>query len=201
MSARLVGAWALALGMTVGLAALSRGSWRAHPGDTAVVRLTLSARPELIETCRRLSEAELAGRPEHMRQAVECEGSAASYRLQVRRDEALLADQVLRGGGLRSDRPIYVLSDYPVPPGSYRLRVALHRVESVTPDTTGVMADSGLSLDREVREAEERQRRRLEAIPAELSLDETVTLGAREVVLVVWDADSRRLRLIRDVPR
>lgn len=195
--ARRAGAWGFALVLALGLAALSRGDWRAHRGEEAVLRLTWSVRPERIETCRRVSEAEQAERPEHMRQAVVCDGAAATYRLQVWRDEALLEDQVLRGGGLRSDRPIYVLRDFPVPPGSYRLRVALRRVESVATDTTGSGADSGLSLDRGVREAEERQRRRLEAIPAELSLDERVALAAREVVLVVWDPEARRLRLVR----
>jgi hypothetical protein len=187
---------ALTLGMALGLAGLSRGSWRAHRGNEAVLRLTWSIRPERIETCRRVSEAEQADRPAHMRQAVACEGMSATYRLRIWRNDTLLDDEVLQGGGFRNDRPIYVLRDYPSPPGTSRVRVEMRRVESVTEDTTGAAVDTGMSLDRGVREAEERQRRRLEAVPAELRLDETVTLAARDVVLVTWDAETRRLRLV-----
>jgi hypothetical protein len=194
---RLVSAWGVALLATLGLAALSRASWRAHPEPNGAIRLTWSARPEQIETCRRLSEAELAERPVHMRQEVMCEGAAATYRLQVWLDERQVDDEVLQGGGMRNDRPIYVLRDYPAPPGRYRLRVAMRRVESVAGDTTGAAADTGMSLDRGVREAEERRRRRLEAVPAELWLDETVVLAARQVALVTWDAETRRLRMVK----
>jgi hypothetical protein len=183
--------------MALGLAALSRGSWQAHRGDEGVLRLTWSIRPERIESCRRVSAAEQADRPAHMREAVACEGASATYRLRVWRNDTLLDDEVLQGGGFRNDRPIYVLRDYPAPPGMYRLRVEMRRVESVTRDTTGAAPDTGMSLDRGVREAEERQRRRLEAVPASLLLDETVTVAARDVVLVTWDAETRRLRLLR----
>ena len=194
---RRVVAWGVALLATLGLAALSRATWRAYPEPSGAFRLTWSARPEQIETCRRLSEAELVERPVHMRQEVMCEGASATYRLQVWLGERQVDDEVLRGGGLRSDRPIYVLRDYPAPPGTYRLRVEMRRVESVAEDTTGAGADTGMSLDRGVREEEERRRRRLEAVPAELLLDETVVLAARQVTLVTWDAETRRLRVVR----
>jgi hypothetical protein len=184
--------------MAAGLAALSRGNWRAHRGDEAVLRLTWSVRPERIETCRRVSDAEQADRPAHMRQAVICEGASATYHLRVWRDDQVLDDEVLRGGGFRNDRPIYLLRDYPASPGTYRLRVDMRRVETVADDSTaGAAADQGMSLDRGVREAEERRRRRVEAVPAELRLDETVVLGPRQVVLVTWDAEARRLRVVR----
>jgi hypothetical protein len=194
---RRIGGWLLALALTTGLAALSRGTWRAHPEDDGAVRLTWSARPERIETCRRLTAAELAERPAHMRQEVACEGVTATYRLRVWRDEALLDEEVLRGSGLRHDRPLYVLRDYEVPPGTHRIRVAMERVEAAVEDSITAAADTGMSLDRGVREAEERQRRRLEAIPAALALDEQVTIAPRQVVLVTWDAETRRLRIVR----
>jgi len=197
-AARRTGAWGLALVLALGLAALSRGNWRAHRGDETVLRLTWSVRPERIETCRRVSEAEQADRPAHMRQAVVCEGASATYRLRVWRDDQLLDDEVLRGGGFRNDRPIYLLRDYPASPGTYRLRVEMRRVETVTEDSTGgEAADQGMSLDRGVRETEERARRRVEAVPAELRLDETVEFDPRQVVLVTWDAEARRLRIVR----
>lgn len=196
-AARRVGGWVVALAMTAGLAALSRGQWRAHPERDGAVRLTWSARPERIETCRRLGDAELEKLPAHMRQQVLCEGVSATYRLRVWRGDVLLDEEILEGGGLRRDRPMHVLRDYDLPAGTHRLRVEVRRVEAAAADTTAAAADTGLSLDRDVREAEERQRRRLEAIPGELLLEEAVTIAPRQVVLVTWDADARRLRLVR----
>jgi hypothetical protein len=190
-------AWAIAVMLTVGLAALSRGEWRAHREVQASLRLTWSARPERIESCHRLSESELEKLPAHMRQQVTCEGVSATYRLRVWRGDSLLDDRVLHGSGLRRDRPMHVLRDYEVPPGTHRLRVEVHRIETPAADSDADVADTGSSLDRGVREAEERQRRRLEAIPAELRLDEEVIVAPREVVLVTWDADARRLRTVR----
>jgi hypothetical protein len=197
MSASRVGAWVLSLAMTGGLAALSRGQWQAHRGAEGALRLTWSARPEQIETCRRLGAEELAGLPAHMRQQVICEGTSATYRLRVRRGEVLLEEDTLHGSGFRRDRPMHVLRDYTFPPGEHRIRIEVDRVEAGTTDSSVALADSGISLDRGVREAEERQRRRLEAIPATLSLDETITVAPREVVLVTWDPDGRRLRMVR----
>jgi hypothetical protein len=47
--------------------------------------------------------------------------------------------------------------------------------------------------DRAVREAEERRRRRAEAIPPVLTLDTTVTIASRRVLLVTYDEPNRRL--------
>ena len=52
-------------------------------GGEAWVRLSWSARPERVETCRRLTDAELADRPAHMRLRLECTGRFARYRLAV----------------------------------------------------------------------------------------------------------------------
>ena len=197
MTAARVAALAVAVILTAGLAALSRGEWRANREVQGALRLTWSARPERIETCRRLSESELEQLPAHMRQQLVCEGASATYRLRVWRGDSLLDDEVLHGSGLRRDRPMHVLRDYEVPPGTHRLRVEVRRVETPATDTDPGVADTGMSLDRGVREAEERQRRRLEAIPAELLLDEEVVIAPREVVLVTWDADARRLRTVR----
>ncbi|HSR15711.1 MAG TPA: hypothetical protein VLL51_08160 [Gemmatimonadales bacterium] len=181
--------------ITLLTAGLSRLPWRMAGGD-AVIRLSWSGRPERLEVCRRLSDAELAERPAHMRQAVVCEGTTASYRFEVALDGTTVAEGLLRGGGFRNDRPIYLLRDLEVPPGEHDLRVTLARVESARPDSTDQAADSaGLTLDRDVREAEERQRRRLEALPAALRLEERVVLAPRQVLLVTYDPDARRLAL------
>ena len=70
-------------------AALSGMAWLSDApvplaGSTAAgLRLSWSARPERIETCREVSAEELAKLGEHMRQRVECEGRFASYLLRV----------------------------------------------------------------------------------------------------------------------
>ena len=178
-------------------AGLSRAPWRLAPDDHAVIRLAWSGRPERLEICRRLSEAELAERPAHMRQAVECEGTTATYRFQVWVDGGLVGEGVLRGGGFRHDRPLYLLRDLAVPPGNHDLRVEMTRVESSGDDSAAVTAadTAGLSLDRGIREDEERYRRRLEALPPALSLRQRVSLGSRQVVLVGYDSDARTLVL------
>lgn len=197
MSARQVVPVILAtVAITLLTAGLSRLPWRMGGGNVAVIRLSWSGRPERLEVCRRLTETELAERPAHMRQAVECEGTTATYRFEVRLDGAGIGDGVLRGGGFRNDRPIYLLRDLAVPPGEHLLRVELARVESARPDSVDQVADTaGLTLDREVREAEERMRRRQEALPGDLTLEERVTLAPRQVLLVTYDPGARRLVL------
>lgn len=189
-------AWTLAVGAGFGLAGLSRAPWRTPATGDALLRLTLSARPERIETCRRLSDAELAGRPAHMRQTMACEGASATYRLRIWRDDILLDDTVLRGSGFRQDRPIYLLRDYPMGPGEHRLKVEMRRVESVMADSGTGAAGAGLSMSRDTREAEEQARRRLEAIPPGIGLETRVAVRAGQVVLVTWDPLARELRVL-----
>ncbi len=180
-------------------------------GDGAILRISLGARPERIEVCRRQSDEELARLAPQMRQTVVCDGTTARYRLDVRRNGELLHSQVVRGGGLRNDRPLYVSRDLPVPAGPAVFAVRLARMDTIPveqrSDSSG---DDGDDDDRRVeggdvprpgdplparaqREIDERRRRQDEAIPAELRLDLAVTLEPREVVLVSYDQRSRRL--------
>jgi hypothetical protein len=112
-------------------------------------------------------------------------------------DTALVGEGVLRGGGFRHDRPLYLLRDLAVPPGNHDLRVEMTGVESPAGDSAVATAadTAGLSLDRSIREDEERYRRRLEALPPALSLRQQVSLGSRQVVLVGYDSDARSLVL------
>lgn len=172
-----------------------------HPQDTARLRLSWSARPERIEVCRRLSAEEQARREEHMRQRVECEGGFATYTLRVEVDGRAIGETVIHGAGLRHDRPLYLLRDYPVPPGRHRVRVALTRrektdndaaafVEAVVPD-----ADTGLYAGRAQREATERARRARAAVPPSLVLDTAFGFPPRQVALVTFNAERRTLEL------
>lgn len=187
-------------------------------GDQAIVRISLGARAERIEVCRRQSDEELARLAPQMRQSVICEGTTARYRLEVRRNGELLYSQVVRGGGLRNDRPLYVSRDLPVPPGPAALSVRLARIDTIPAEQRsdssdadeddeddddrraagGIVPRPGDPLPgRARRETDERRRRQEESIPAELGLDLDITLEPREVVLISYDQRDRRLTSAR----
>jgi hypothetical protein len=180
-----------AAAVTFGVAALSQAPYRPYPDEEAMLRLAWSARPERIETCRRQTEEELAKWPPHMRQLVVCEGTTARYQLEVRRDGALLLVDTVRGGGARHDRPLYVLREEQLSPGAMRLEVRFTRIDHPSPDTVLTELEpegaARIRRDQERREAQERERRREEAIPPVLVLDSIVRLEPRTVLLVTYD--------------
>jgi len=211
---------AVAAASAIALLALRSASFISTASDrgaSAWVRLSWSARPERIEHCRRLTDAELEARPAHMRLRLECEGRFARYMLQLTVDDTVTVTDTVQGGGLRHDRPMHVLREHPLDPGTRRLLITLVRLDSlgaeVSESTTEADAHSerdaqtasaapGVSPDaesdtvlgeREGREREERVRRAGEAIPARLSLDTTITLGAGRVVLITYDGARRTL--------
>lgn len=121
-------------------------AWDIAAGDDgAALRLSWSARPERIETCRRLTDEELAQRPPHMRLRLECNGSFAHYRLTVSVDSQVISETTVRGGGLRHDRPMHLFEEFRVPAGRHRFRVALVRVDSASAtreDSSTAVADT-----------------------------------------------------------
>lgn len=181
------------------LAAASAVSVPWHGAGTAALRLSWSARPERIEVCRVLSKAEVEALNEHMRQRVECDGRAATYALRVRVDGVLLGNEVVRGGGLRNDRPMHLLQTYTFAPGVRRIQLEFSRRERATTDTaTGVPvvapdADTGIFAGRAARESSERGRRTRAAVPPLLTLDTALTIAPQQVILVTFDPDQRRL--------
>ena len=205
----------------LGLTAASRVAVPLHRGSGALLRVAWTARPQRIERCRTLSDAELAEVPAHMRQREECESTTATYRMEIRRDGMLLAAAGLHGGGLRRDRQIYVLRELALPsgPSTVEVRVTRDDVETEDDDDRGDDqagdrddarrgADSdddagqyrSAGDDRDDRDAERRRRRAGDEIPASLVLRETVTLAPREVLLVTYDRTARRLRTVRANP-
>ena len=204
----------LALAVTAALVALSRAGYATGQGNEALLRLSWSGRPERIERCRALTDEELAERPAHMRQRLECEGSSARYGVRVRTDGRAASLDTVTGGGLRGDRPIHFLGEYPLRPGARAISVEVVRVDAMDADAeeaddqddaddgedTGNGEDTGepngVEPDRGVREREERKRQRQEALPARLALDTTLTVGRGEVVLVTYDRGVRRLVVV-----
>lgn len=176
-----------------------------NPSDQALLRVAWSARPERVESCRTLSEAELEALPQHMRQRVVCEGTTSQYRLDILRDGQPLSSAVLRGGGLRHDRQLYAFQELPIPHGSSTLQVTLTRlgvapegeVEPPGPGGAVPAMAAAPTTDRDRRELDEHRRRVEDEVPASLTLSETVTLAPREVALLTYDPGARRFRLVR----
>jgi hypothetical protein len=198
---------AFAIAATLALAGLSHAPYPTRPGQEAAVRLAWSGRPERIETCRAPSKEELEKLPAHMRLSVVCEGTSARYRLRVSLNGTPVVEQIIRGTGLRHDRPIYLLREFPTPPGRYDLEVGFERIDSLqsgTGDSAEVQPESlepGADIPgRAIREAEERRRRRSEAMPPELRLSESIVLAPGAVVLISYDAERRRLVRISPTP-
>jgi hypothetical protein len=170
----------------------------------AVLRVAWGARPERIEECREQSAEALERLPAHMRQALVCEGVAAGYRLRVIYEDRLLAEQVVRGGGLRQDRRLYVFREFPLPPGEGRVSVRFDRLETpgVVPRSDGQPGEAPASTAHAGVSSAERARTAVpgsggEAVPASLSLDRSLTLAPREVVLITYDPNQRELVLVR----
>lgn len=199
---RVLGA-ALTVGALAGIAWASAAPLRLHAGGRALLRLSWTARPERIETCRAVSAEELAEVEAQMRQRVICEGRSATYALRVKLDDEVVEESVVRGAGLRHDRPLYLLRELDVPAGVHRLRVSFVRRERVEDDDgafqrvrSGAEADTGLFAGRAEREREEHERRARAAVPRRLALDTMVVFREGRVVLATFDPDRRALRLV-----
>ena len=200
------------VGAVLALALVSAAPFRVNALPDARLRVAFSARPERIETCRTPSADEMANLPAHMRQGVVCEGTTASYRLEVRRDDSLVASALLRGGGLRHDRRLYALRELSLPSGRSTIDVRLARVDTVVAraDTAtraredherdGRGHDDDDRRDARSRDEDEHRRRVADEVPSVLTLHEVVTLNPREVLLVTYDQASRRLRTVRGAP-
>lgn len=171
-----------------------------HAADAARVRLSWSARPERIETCRALTAEEIEKQPPHMRRRVECKGTFASYLLHVASDGRVIDERIVKGGGIRNDRPMHLLADYDLGAGEHRIRITFTRRERNDGDSAAAMlhaartgADSGIFAGRAAREDEERARRRRAAVPATMEMDTLLTLAPGQVRLITFDAEARRL--------
>ncbi len=206
---------AIALALTVALASASSFRMDAHASQDSVLRLAWTARPERVEDCRPQSEEALAKLPPHMRQALVCEGTTASYRLVVRRGGTIILDQIVRGGGLRHDRPLYVFRDVRLPAGETAISVHFDRIDATPPRNdlslraSGALAGGGdvgaaggaIDPARRRREVEERIRQRGEAVPPSLLLQRRLRFVPSAVILVTYDPDRRELLAVDAPPQ
>jgi hypothetical protein len=151
-----------------------------------------------------LSNEELAKLGEHMRQRLECEGQFATYALLVDVDGSRIHESIVRGAGLRNDRPIYLLEDFNVSAGHRRVHVSFARREEVGDDDDSreerAHADTGLTIGRAERENVERARRARAAIPPRLELDTALTFSPGHVIVVTLDPELGALQVLAAAP-
>lgn len=142
-----------------------------------------------------------------MRQRVECDGRFATYALRVYSDDRLLHASVVRGAGLRHDRPLYLLRELDVAPGEHHIRVSFVRQERTDNDAaafapvTSSGADTGLFAGRAQREAVEHARRAKAAIRPRLELDQVLTFAPGRVVVVTLNPQLGSLQLLQETPQ
>lgn len=185
---RLAGAL-LAAAALAAMAFASNASIGAHRSADGMLRVAWSAMPEWVETCREASAEELARLPPHMRQRLVCEGTTASYRLTVRAGGALLADRVVRAGGLRHDRRLYVFQEFRIPAGETGIDVRFDRVEGG--GGPGVGPGAAPPAQPEFRRVQK------DSVAPRLAWTERVAFTTRSVVLVTYDARRRALFAVR----
>lgn len=174
---RRVFALLVATAVVVGVAALSRVSYAPAGSEDAVLRLSWRVRGERVEECRKLTEAELAALPIHMRRSEVCEGRVLPYHLHVEVDGRTLADDTIHAAGAREDRPIYVYREVPIGPGAHQLSVRF--VQAPRGGGSAAGAEDGGAGD--------------PLTPRRLELTEAVRLRPGDVALVTYDPDRRVL--------
>ena len=175
---------AAAAAVALGISWLSRMPVASNTSHQALLRLAWRARPERIEHCVTQSPDALAALPPHMRQATICEGISATYRLEVRHDDQVVAERLVEPGGLRRDRPLYVFLEIPIPAGDANLDIGFVRVE----DSHGESDDD--------EEGESRDALR-EAVPSSLRWDKRVHFAPGQVRVISYDPERRQLFEVR----
>jgi hypothetical protein len=180
---RRAAAAAVTLAALLALSALTRVPVRAHGDGAAIVRLSWRARGERIEQCRRASAEELAKAPAHMRQEVICTGArVAPYALRVAIDGRVVADGPVAGSDEPGEGTLYVLHDFPVPPGARRLTIRFERRRRAG-------AEPAPPHDG-----------RRHVVPALLALDTTLAIASGTVTVVTYAPETERLLVLGAAP-
>jgi hypothetical protein len=171
---------ALALVAIAALGLLSGVPYTPDTAEYAVVRLAWRARGARVHRCRRPTAEELAQLPPHMRPEEICERGITPYRLRVALDDAPAVDELVRAGGARGDRPLFVFHDLRVSPGAHRLMITFER------------EDAG----REHGDADDTESHDSRETPRRLDFADTVVLAPRDIALVTYDYERQRLVLL-----
>ena len=124
-----------------------RVPWTPQPDGSALVRLSWRAVLPTIEDCHEPTEDELTGLPPHMRPTEICDGRPVPFRLRFVLDGETVVDEPVTGAGAREDRPMYVLHEVQVEPGTHHIEVVFGPDEQVTLPSSAV---GGSVLSREI---------------------------------------------------
>jgi hypothetical protein len=187
---------AAAIAATIGITWLSQMPVASGDNAGSLLRLAWRARPERIERCETQSPEALAALPAHMRQTLVCEGINASYRLEVRRDGVLMAEQLVEPGGLRRDRPLYVFREIAVPVGDATISITFVRVEPPTAEADDAR-DTDENSDDDGRRTERRRGDLTEAVPTSLAWEERLHFAPGHVRVISYDPEQRQLFEVR----
>lgn len=145
------------------IAALARLPYDSAGADDARLRFSWRMSIAAKETCRPRTQAELDALPVHMRTPEVCTRDVADYSLITRVDGLRTDTMELVRGGVKGDRPLFVLEERTLPPGEHRIHVVLER-------RTATGATSSLA-----------------------ALDTTLRLRRGHVALVTLDGEAQRL--------
>src|SRR5690606_16606466 len=97
--------------MLVVIGWLARAPYTPRGSEDAVLRLSWRFRPVAAETCRPRTQAELDVLPVHMRTPEICESEPVVYSVVRQLDDGAADTIRVVRGGLKQDRPVYVLLD------------------------------------------------------------------------------------------
>lgn len=161
---------------TAGLGWLSRAPYTSRDADRALLRLSWRLRGEKSEVCRPRTQEELDALPVHMRTSEVCESTLLAYRLIVRVDGVTRDSTIVLPGGARGDRPVFVLRELPLEPGTHHVSIRFDRER----------ADD----DRDYRSPQQSANG---AHPISLGFDTTLLMHAGRIELITLASDGARL--------
>jgi hypothetical protein len=166
------------------IAALSRLPL-GEPPEHGVLRLSWRMVGAAVRICRPYTEEERRTIPQHMqRQGEVCDQTVLPYRLRLWVDGQVRLDAVVRPGGLREDRPLFVLEDLALPPGPRALRVEFAPTEAVPEAGAGHDDPRALARQAAVRAA------------ARYELEASVQMRSGRILLLDLDERERRFRVV-----
>jgi hypothetical protein len=124
---RIIGIVLVSLLLTLPIAALSRAPYTPPGARDAVLRLSWRMNVSAREECRPRSAEELEALPVHMRTPEVCTRDQASYVLITRFGDTSADTAPLLRGGVKGDRPLFVLRERRLPPGEHRIALEVRR--------------------------------------------------------------------------
>ncbi|MDT8436240.1 MAG: hypothetical protein RRA92_05735 [Gemmatimonadota bacterium] len=183
-AARRVAAAIVALAAVAGLGFLSRAPLPAADPGEAALRLSWRLRGEEAGECRFPTAAELEDLPPHMRNPDACAVVVPPYRLTAEVDGRPLVDARVEARGAHGDRPLFVYRDLRLPAGTHAVRIRF-------------APDGGPDGGPDEGDADGRSGDEEDTAPLVLHIEETLTLGPGDVLLVTRHPDTGALEVRR----